>query len=113
MAVPYTRWTQTALNWDKRRTRQLIKETNHMLDDATAANNKENTSMDAIWHSITDRVQKEHPGMKRIKAARFARTQDPVGRKYTRMVNAGYNSHQIRKALFGGGRHSTSGRNSG
>lgn len=110
-SIPVKNWTQTAVNADKRETQRAFDFADHInkgLDGVRTINQRNNAAVDAIFHKITDRVQKEHPGMSRVKATLYARHKDPVGRKYNRLVNAGYGAKDISKALFGSGRHGTS-----
>lgn len=50
-----------------------------------------------LFNKIVDRVKKQHPEMKNIKARRYARTQDPIGRKFQRLKNQGYDVATISK----------------
>lgn len=52
-----------------------------------------------LFNKIVDRVKKQHPEMKNIKARRYARTQDPIGRKFQRLKNQGYDVATISKKL--------------
>lgn len=52
-----------------------------------------------LFNKIVDRVKKKHPEMKNIKARRYARTQDPIGRKFQRLKNQGYDVATISKKL--------------
>lgn len=52
-----------------------------------------------LFNKIVDKVKKQHPEMKNIKARRYARTQDPIGRKFQRLKNQGYDVATISKKL--------------
>ena len=118
MVVPYSKWTQTGIQYEKRQQKKVDEFSSQYkgaFDRVTSSNSKESNALSSIFNRITKRVQKEHPGMSRVKATLYARHKDPVGRKYNRLVNAGYGAKDISKALFGSGRHgaSRSGRGGG
>ncbi|WP_347132684.1 hypothetical protein [Lactobacillus gasseri] len=52
-----------------------------------------------LFNKIVDKAKKQHPEMKNIKARRYARTQDPIGRKFQRLKNQGYDVATISKKL--------------
>lgn len=52
-----------------------------------------------LFNKIVERVKKKHPEMKNIKARRYARTQDPLGRKFQRLKNQGYGVEEIAKRI--------------
>lgn len=111
MAVPYSNWTQTGILYEKRQQKKVTefaKSFEGAFDHVTSSNAKEDAALSSLFNKITNRVQKQHPEMSRVKARIYARHKDPVGRKYNRLANAGYRAKDISKALFGSGRHSAS-----
>lgn len=52
-----------------------------------------------LFNKIVEKVKKQHPEMKNIKARRYARTQDPVGRKFQRLKNQGYGVEELAKRI--------------
>ena len=52
-----------------------------------------------IFSKIADRVRKQHPELSKIKARRYARTKDPIGRKYQRLKDQGMSFNNIAQKL--------------
>ena len=102
--IPHNKWTSTALRAEKRQQRKIddwvYRQGTH--ERVTEANRRENDKVDAIFNEIVKRVQKQRPELSRIKARRYARTKDSVGRKYDRLRNQGFSASEIRKSLHFG-----------
>lgn len=113
--IPHNKWTSTALRAEKRQQRKIddwvYRQGTH--ERVTEVNHRENDKIDAIFNKIVKRVQKQHPELSRIKARRYARTKDPVGRKYDRLRNQGFSASEISKRLSKGNKRGSSGRSSG
>ncbi len=101
--IPWSKTTSTYRRAMKREQRKL--EDSHMGLGLEASRRvremerRENNEVDAIFREIVGRVQKEHPELSRIKAMRYARTKDLVGRKYDRLFNQGLGAQTIRDKL--------------
>ena len=60
---------------------------------------KNQQNSEKIFTAIADRVRKQHPGMKKIKARLYARHSDLQGRKFQRLKDQGLGAEQIAKRL--------------
>lgn len=86
----------------KRQDRRIIGDIARHADFHARVSERERRETDKIeklFNKIVDRVKKQHPTMKNIKARRYARTQDPLGRKFQRLKNQGYGAKEIAKRI--------------
>lgn len=113
--IPNSKATSTWVRAQKRQQSKINDWNSHQSTHrgVTEANHRENAKVDAIFNKIVKRVQKQHPELSRIKARRYARTKDPVGRKYDRLRNQGFSASEISKRLSKGSKRGSSGRSSG
>lgn len=62
---------------------------------------------------VRERVMKQHPELSKIKAYKYARTKDKVGRQIMRMRERGMSNADITKKLGAKGKRGSSGKSSG
>lgn len=107
--IPKSKWTQTAINAEKRRQRAfdesffgLLGKEWHEHDRQQRAKDearlKENR--DYFNKNILSRVRKQHPELNKIKSIRYAKEKDPIGRKFNRLSwHEDQTLGQIKKAM--------------
>lgn len=86
----------------KRRDRRIIEDIARHADfhaRISESERRETSKTEKLFNKIVDRVKKQHPEMRNIKARNYARTQDPIGRKFQRLKNQGYDVATISKKL--------------
>lgn len=103
-------WVTTT--WERAQKRTLAKTDEFAKGFEGMGKAPKDTAKDPMT-AVRQRVMKQHPELSKIKAYKYARTKDKVGRQIMRMRERGMSNADITKKLGAKGKHGSSGKSSG